>query len=83
LKPKIPKFKELWDEYRLYMSQIPSNGALIFNKNLDKLLFIVYHNPRERIVRKLDFPKGKVDQGEQQVECALREIREETGLHLE
>ena len=43
------------------MSQIPSNGALILNKSLDKLLFIIYSNPRDRIVKKLDFPKGKVD----------------------
>ena len=61
LKPQIPRFKEKWEEYRIYMSQIPSNGALIYNINLEKLLFIIYHNPRERIARKLDFPKGKVD----------------------
>lgn len=65
------------------MSQIPSNGALILNKTLDKLLFIIYSNPRDRVVKKLDFPKGKVDQGEDQLECALREIYEETGLVLQ
>lgn len=43
------------------MAQIPSNGALIFNAAMDKLLFIIYSNPRDRIVKKLDFPKGKVD----------------------
>ena len=76
-------FNALWEEYRLYKSQIPSYGALIFNKTLDKLLFIIYHNPRDRIVRKLDFPKGKVDQGEDSVQCALREIYEETKLRLD
>ena len=33
-------------------------------------------------MRKLDFPKGKVDQGESTVNCALREIYEETQLRL-
>ena len=34
-------------------------------------------------MRKLDFPKGKVDQGEDSVLCALREIYEETKLRLQ
>ena len=61
LKPHLSHFNALWEEYRGYKNQIPSYGALIFNKTLDKLLFIIYHNPRDRIVRKLDFPKGKVN----------------------
>lgn len=82
LKPYVGQFSQLWEEYRLYKSQIPSYGALIFNKTLDSLLFVIYHNPRDRIVKKLDFPKGKVDQGERPKDCALREIYEETQLRL-
>ena len=82
LKPHVGQFSQLWEDYRLYKSQIPSYGALIFNKTLDSLLFVVYHNPRDRIVKKLDFPKGKVDQGEKPKDCALREIYEETQLRL-
>ena len=82
LKPHVNQFSALWEEYRLYKSQIPSFGALIFNRTLDSLLFVVYHNPRDRIAYKLDFPKGKIDQGEASVSCALREIYEETELRL-
>ena len=82
LRPYQAQFNQRWEEYRLYKSQIPSYGALIFNKELDRLLFVIYHNPRDRIVRKLDFPKGKVDQGESTRDCALREIYEETQLRL-
>lgn len=78
LKPYANQSKQLWEEYRDYKQHIPSYGALIFNRTLDSLLFVIYHNPRDRIVRKLDFPKGKVDQGEASVNCALREIYEET-----
>ena len=45
------------------------------------MLFIVYNDARGK-VDKLDFPKGKVDQGEASVNCALREIYEETELRL-
>jgi 8-oxo-dGTP pyrophosphatase MutT (NUDIX family) len=62
---------------------VPSSGAIIFNSTVDKLLFIVYNNPRDRVVKKLDFPKGKIDQFEDLMECALREIYEETGLILQ
>ena len=70
------------DEYRLYKSKIPSFGALIFNKKIDSILFIIYHNLRDKIVKKLDFAKGKVDQGETASECAMRECQEETQLNL-
>lgn len=30
----------------------------------------------------LDFPKGKADEGESDVECAVREINEEVGLNV-
>jgi hypothetical protein len=31
---------------------------------MDKLVFIIYNDPRDRIIKKLDFPKGKVDEFE-------------------
>jgi bis(5'-nucleosidyl)-tetraphosphatase len=34
-----------------------------------------------RAYRNWDFPKGLVEAGEQPLEAALREVREETGLH--
>ena len=60
LKPHIGQFEKVFKEYTLYKSQIPSYGALIFNKTLDYLLFVVYNDSRGK-VDKLDFPKGKVD----------------------
>ena len=37
----------------------------------------MYQNERDENVNKLDFPKGKADEGESDVECAIREITEE------
>ena len=33
-------------------------------------------------MKKLDFPKGKADEGEPDIECAVREIYEETGKNI-
>jgi len=74
---------QLQDDFWLnYKSRIPSYGCVIFNKQLDKVLFCIYHNPRDKIVQKLDFPKGKVDEEESAIECAIREVQEETHLQL-
>jgi hypothetical protein len=44
LKPDLRKFKELSDEcWSNYTSRIPRYGCIIFNKNLDKVLFCVFH----------------------------------------
>ena len=34
-------------------------------------------------MKNLDFPKGKANQGEDDVECAIREIKEEIQLDVE
>ena len=33
-------------------------------------------------MKNLDFPKGKADQGEDDIDCAIREIREEIQLDV-
>lgn len=51
-------------------------GGLVTNANQD-VLVIFRRN-------KWDLPKGKIDPGEREEDCALREVSEETGLkHLE
>ena len=53
-------------------SVIKAAGGLVTNEN-DELLFIYRRG-------KWDLPKGKVDPGESAEICAVREIKEETGL---
>lgn len=49
---------------------------------MDKLLFNVYFEARDDVVKKLDFPKGKANQGEDDVACAVREIKEEIDVDV-
>lgn len=55
------------------MKKIIAAGGLVSNEN-DELLMIFRRG-------KWDLPKGKLDEGESIEACALREVREETGLH--
>ena len=60
-------FEALKKEFTL----IQASGGMVYNGN--KILLIFRRG-------KWDLPKGKLDEGEDLVQCALREVREETGL---
>jgi len=51
---------------------IKAGGGLVWNEH-EELLMIYRRN-------KWDLPKGKLDDGETIEQCALREVKEETGL---
>lgn len=49
---------------------------------MDKILFNIYLNYTDQVMKKLDFPKGKVNQNENPIQCAIREIIEEIDLDV-
>jgi len=61
--------KAIWKKFQM----IQAGGGLVQNGAGD-LLFIFRRN-------KWDLPKGKLDRGETLEHCALREVKEETGLN--
>ena len=56
------------------MQQPVSCGFLIFRGQPVDSFLLVKH------ARRGDLPKGHVDEGETELQCALRELREETGI---
>lgn len=56
------------------MSQLKSCGVLVVRGNPPNKFLLMQHADR------LDLPKGHVDPGETEIECALRELEEETGI---
>lgn len=54
-----------------------SYGAIVFRKESDTLLFLLIYSGRNKI---WGFPKGHIEQGEDEKIAALREIKEETNL---
>lgn len=64
------------DDFRLFSTQyieVKSAGGIVENERNEILLIYRHH--------RWDFPKGKIEEGENTEEAALREVAEETGLH--
>ena len=57
----LSKFDKLWIDYKKYIANIPSYGAIILNDKMDKILFNIYLNYKEEVMEMLDFPKGKAN----------------------
>lgn len=64
-----------YTEYLTYRSHIPVRGAILLNSAMDKVLLVKESSA-------WSFPKGKKNQGETDLEGAMREVYEETGLDL-
>lgn len=56
------------------MSEPKSCGVLIFRREPEESFLLMRHANR------LDIPKGHIDPGETEHQCALRELWEETGI---
>ena len=60
------------------MDVIQAAGAVLWRRLSDELIQVVLiHRPR---YDDWSFPKGKVEQGETEINCAFREVFEETGF---
>ena len=77
LAPYSDNFKAHYDRFRAYQRQIPRFGAVLLNKDMTKVLTVVTY-----VSESYDFPKGKVNEGEEDHECAAREVMEETGFDI-
>jgi bis(5'-nucleosidyl)-tetraphosphatase len=59
------------------MRQVKSCGVILFRRN-PELSFLLMKHPH-----RFDLPKGHIEEGESEIECALREMWEETGVPVE
>jgi mRNA-decapping enzyme subunit 2 len=72
------RFEEEFRDFLKYKKSVPVFGALIFNPGLTKILLVKGFGPRQSYT----FPKGKICMGEDQEECASREVYEEIGYDI-
>lgn len=63
--------------FQRYKCEIPVFGAIILNQHLDKVLLIKGSNSHN-----WSFPKGKVNKHETELQCAIREVKEEVGFDM-
>ena len=59
------------------MSTVRAAGGVVWRREAGGLEVLVVHRPK---YEDWTFPKGKAEPGESDEDCALREVREETGL---
>ena len=64
------------------MSVEKSAGAIIFRRENNKIYYLLLHYPSSAKALKeyWDLPKGHIEKGEDEIETAKREVKEETGL---
>jgi mRNA-decapping enzyme subunit 2 len=62
-----------------YKQRVPVRGAIILNMAMDKVVLVKgWKNSAS-----WSFPRGKIDQDEDDFACAIREVQEETGYLIE
>lgn len=60
-----------------YKKRIPVRGAILLNEAMDSVLLVRgWHKSSAWM-----FPRGKINQGEDDLDCAIREVYEETGFN--
>ena len=67
----------------LEINNIVKYGSIIINKDHSKVLCVLNRQSYLKGENKWGFPKGHMDDKETPVECAKREVREETSLDLD
>ncbi|MBQ7638625.1 MAG: NUDIX domain-containing protein [Clostridia bacterium] len=75
----VLEFAEARDSYTLECLYEHSCGAVVFRKINDEYRFLLIKNKRSN---NWGFPKGHMEKGETREETAIREVLEETGVHI-
>eukprot|EP01136_Pigoraptor_vietnamica_P040957 Opistho-1_new@13383 len=78
LQPFAAQTEAFFKKFQEYKLQIPVCGGLIVNDGLDKVLLVKGWTAKAS----WGFPKGKINKDETEVNCAIREVMEETGLDV-
>lgn len=67
--------RDALSKFGKYKSTIPVRGIALMNKDLTKVLLVQAMDSGS-----WSFPRGKISKDESDLECAIREVREETGF---
>ena len=79
-----PWFKVIrQDSYHFIEERNSKTGAAVLIQRGDDLLFLEMHRLSQGGERTYEIPRGYADDGETSLDCARREVREETGYALE
>lgn len=78
LKPHVQHIDAVLEHWKEYKQNVPTFGAIVLNEDMTKVLLVQSYWAKNS----WGFPKGKVNEGEDSLHCAIREVLEETGFDI-
>jgi len=67
-----------FEEFLQYKTRVPVRGAILLNEDMDSAVLVKGWKKNAN----WSFPRGKINKDEDDLECALREVYEETGFDI-
>ncbi|KAL8786013.1 MAG: hypothetical protein Q9195_008395 [Heterodermia aff. obscurata] len=67
-----------FQEFLAYKTRVPVRGAILVNHDLDSVILV----RGWKTGASWSFPRGKINKDERDIDCAIREVYEETGYHI-
>lgn len=66
-------------EFLAYKTRVPVRGAIMLNHDMDSVVLVKGWKKQA----KWSFPRGKINKDEKDLDCAVREVYEETGFDIQ
>ncbi|KAI1007674.1 hypothetical protein K3495_g555 [Podosphaera aphanis] len=70
--------RKAFDAFLSYKKRVPVRGAILLNRDMDKVVLVKGWKKGAN----WSFPRGKINKDEDDLDCAVREVYEETGFDL-
>lgn len=67
-----------YEEFLAYKVRVPVRGAILMDQNMEKMVLVRGWKKGSS----WSFPRGKINKDERDLDCAIREVYEETGYNL-
>ncbi|KAI5287876.1 mRNA-decapping enzyme subunit 2, partial [Ascosphaera aggregata] len=67
-----------FSEFMAYKTRVPVRGAILLNEEMDKCVLVKGYKKNAN----WSFPRGKINKDEPDLDCAIREVYEETGFDI-
>ncbi|KAG6040457.1 hypothetical protein E4U41_000497 [Claviceps citrina] len=74
----VENHTKAFEEFLQYKTRVPVRGAIMLNQEMDSVVLVKGWKKGAN----WSFPRGKINKDEDDLDCAVREVYEETGLDL-